>query len=102
MRLRDNMRLSFFKQEKENEMSTINEVTVYGSGCKRCQALLNGSKEAVSDMGLDIEVGYVTDVVEASSKGIMSMPALVVNGRVVSAGRVLDAKGVKKILEGVE
>ena len=31
-------------------MSTISEVTVYGSGCKRCQALFNGSKEAVSDM----------------------------------------------------
>ncbi len=83
-------------------MATINEVTVYGSGCKRCQALLGGAKEAVSDMGLGIEVGYVTDVVEASSKGIMSMPALVVNGRVVSAGRVLSAKEVKKLLKEVE
>ncbi|MCH3967353.1 MAG: thioredoxin family protein [Atopobiaceae bacterium] len=83
-------------------MAAINEVTVYGSGCKRCQALLDASKEAVSDMGLDVEVGYVTDVVEASSKGIMSMPALVVDGSVVSTGRVLDAKGVRKLLEQAE
>jgi small redox-active disulfide protein 2 len=87
---------------KEKNMAAINEVTVYGSGCKRCQALLDGARQAVSDMGLGLEVGYVTDVVEASSKGIMSMPALMVNGRVVSAGRVLDAKEVRKVLEGIE
>ncbi len=71
---------------------------VLGSGCKNCHALLEASKEAVKNMGLGIEVEYVTDMKKVMEYGVMSMPALVVNEKVVSMGKVLKAADVEKLL----
>lgn len=73
-------------------------VKVLGSGCKNCHALLEASKEAVKNIGLNIEVEYVTDMEKIMEYGVMSMPALVVNEKAVSAGKVLKAAEVEKIL----
>ena len=73
-------------------------IKVLGSGCKNCHALLESTKEAARTMGLDIEVGYVTDMQEITKYGVMSMPALVVNEKVASMGKVLKAAEVEKLL----
>lgn len=73
-------------------------IKVLGSGCKNCHALLEASKEAVKSMGLNIEVEYVTDMEKIMEYGVMSMPALVVNEKVVSMGKVLKAADVEKLL----
>lgn len=73
-------------------------IKVLGSGCKNCHALLESTKEAVKEMGLGIEVGYVTDMQEITKYGVMSMPALVVNEKVASMGKVLKAAEVEKLL----
>ena len=73
-------------------------IKVLGAGCKRCEALLNATKEAVSSKGVDAEVEYVTGLEKIASYGVMSMPALVIEGKVVSAGKVLKAKEVEKFL----
>lgn len=73
-------------------------IKVFGSGCKSCHALLEASKEAVKNMGLAIEVEYVTDMEKIMEYGVMSMPALVVNENVVSMGKVLKAAEVEKLL----
>lgn len=73
-------------------------IKVLGSGCKSCHALLEASKEAVKNMGLTIEVEYVTDMEKIMEYGVMSMPALVVNENVVSVGKVLKAAEVEKLL----
>ena len=73
-------------------------IKVLGSGCKNCHALLESTKEAVKVMGLGIEVGYVTDMQEITKYGVMSMPALVVNEKVASMGKVLKAAEVEKLL----
>ena len=49
-------------------------------------------------MGLDIEVGYVTDMQEITKYGVMSLPALVVNEKAASKGKVLKAAEVEKLL----
>lgn len=77
-------------------------IKVLGSGCKNCHALLESTKEAVKAMGLDIEVGYVTDMEEVTKYGVMSMPALVVNEKVASMGKVLKAAEVEKLLRKYE
>ncbi|MCI9125561.1 MAG: thioredoxin family protein [Eubacterium sp.] len=64
-------------------------IKVLGSGCKSCHALLESTKEAVKAMGLSVEVEYVTDMQKIMEYGVMSMPALVVNEKVVSMGKVL-------------
>ena len=73
-------------------------IKVLGSGCKSCHALLEAAKEAVKNMGLSIEVEYVTDMEKIMEYGVMSMPALVVNENVVSMGKVLKAAEVEKLL----
>ena len=73
-------------------------IKVLGSGCKSCHALLEATKEAVQNMGLSIEVEYVTDMAKIMEYGVMSMPALVVNEKVVSMGKVLKTADVEKLL----
>lgn len=73
-------------------------IKVLGSGCKSCHELFENAQKAVSDMGLSVEVEYVTDMEKVVSYGVMSTPALVVNEKVVSMGKVLKAVDVEKIL----
>ena len=75
-----------------------NTIKVLGSGCKNCHALLEASKEAVKNMGLSVDVEYVTDMEKIMEYGVMSMPALVVNEKVVSMGKVLKTADVEKLL----
>ena len=73
-------------------------VKVLGAGCKACHQMFENAKEAVSAMGLSVEVEYVTDMEKIMEYGVMSMPALVVNEKVVSMGKVLKTGDVEKLL----
>ncbi len=74
-------------------------VKVLGAGCKSCHDLYENAKTAVKNTGLDVEVEYVTDMEKVMAYGAMSMPALVVNEKVVSVGRVLKPAEVEKLLK---
>ena len=73
-------------------------VKVLGAGCKSCHEQYENAKTAVKAMGLSVEVEYITDMEKVMAYGVMSMPALVIEGKVVSAGKVLKAKEVEKFL----
>ena len=73
-------------------------IKVLGAGCKSCHEQYENAKAAVKAMGLDIEVEYITDMEIVMGYGVMSMPAIVVNERVVSMGKVLKATDVEKLL----
>ena len=73
-------------------------VKVLGAGCKNCHALLEATKEAVKNMGLGVEVDYVTDMEKIMEYGVMSLPALVVNEKAISTGKVLKADAVEQLL----
>ncbi|MGN1422566.1 MAG: thioredoxin family protein [Oscillospiraceae bacterium] len=73
-------------------------IRVLGAGCKSCHELYENVKKAVREMGLSVEVEYITDMERVMSYGVMSMPAVVVNEKVVSMGRVLKPDEVKKLL----
>ena len=73
-------------------------IKVLGAGCKSCHELYENAKEAVKAMGLSVEVEYITDMQKVMEYGVMSMPALVVNEKVVSMGKVLKAADVEKLL----
>lgn len=74
-------------------------VKVLGAGCKSCHELYENTKVAVVNAGLNLEVEYVTDMEKVMAYGAMSMPALVVNDKVVSVGRVLKPSDVEKLLK---
>ncbi|MGM9664860.1 MAG: thioredoxin family protein [Eubacteriales bacterium] len=73
-------------------------IKVLGAGCKSCHEQYENAKEAVRAMGLTVEVEYITDMQKVMEYGVMSMPALVVNEKVVSMGKVLKAADVEKLL----
>jgi len=82
----------------EKNVADISCIKVLGSGCKSCHALLEATKDAVRNLGLSVEVEYVTDMEKIMEYGIMSMPSLVVNEQVVSMGKVLKTAEVEKLL----
>lgn len=73
-------------------------IKVLGAGCKTCHEQFEYAKEAVKNMGLSVEVEYITDMTKVMEYGVMSMPALVVNEKVVSMGKVLKAADVEKLM----
>ena len=73
-------------------------IKVLGAGCKSCHEQYENAKAAVKALGLDLEVEYITDMEKAMGYGVMSMPAIVVNDKVVSMGKVLKATDVEKLL----
>ena len=73
-------------------------VKVLGAGCKSCHEQYENAKAAVQAMGLNIEVEYITDMEKVMEYGVMRMPAIVVNDKVVSMGKVLKAVDVETLL----
>jgi small redox-active disulfide protein 2 len=74
------------------------KVQVLGIGCSKCKQLTANVEKAVAALGLGIEVEKVQDVREIVKFGVMTTPALVVDGRVRAAGRVLTAEAVMDLL----
>jgi len=70
-------------------------IKVLGSGCKKCVTLAENALAAAKASGIDAEVVKVTDFAEMARYGIMSTPALVIDEKLVSAGKVLSADEVK-------
>ena len=74
-------------------------IKVLGAGCKSCHSQYEYAKEAVRNLGLSVEVEYITDMEKVMEYGVMSMPAIVVNEKVVSVGKVLKTADVEKLLK---
>ena len=81
--------------------SGILSIKVLGAGCRSCHEQYENVRAAVRGMGLNIEVEYITDMEKVMGYGVMSMPAIVVNEKVVSMGRVLKAADAEKLLRGL-
>ena len=73
-------------------------IKVLGGGCRRCEALLKAAKEAAAAKGIDADFEYITDMEKIMEYGIMSMPALMIDEKLVSAGKVLKVKEIEKLL----
>ncbi len=76
----------------------VGGVIVLGTGCASCRALHKNALDAVKNLGLDLDVKYVTSVKEIMAYGVTNVPALVVDENVVASGRVLKVKQIEDIL----
>jgi len=77
----------------------MKKIQILGPGCPKCRKLAEESEKAARELGLEFEIGKVTDVKEIMKFGVFSTPALVVDGKVKSVGKILDAKQIKDILQ---
>ncbi len=74
------------------------KIQVLGTGCAKCKQLTANAERAVAELGLSAAVEKVEDVREIMRLGVMTTPALVVDGGVRSAGKVLTVEAVKEML----
>lgn len=74
-------------------------IKILGSGCKNCAALTENTREALKSLHIDAEIVKITDYAEMAAFGIMSTPALVIDEKVVSSGKVLKPRDIVKLIE---
>lgn len=98
------MGLFNFKKEK-TQTKTVNQnqgdnvIKILGGGCEKCRTLEKNTIEAINTINLKASIEHITDFSVISKYGVMQTPALVLNEKVLSSGRVLTVKQIIDILE---
>lgn len=77
------------------------KIEVLGPGCKNCRALEKATNEALGQLGVDASVDRVTEYAKIAGYGVMSTPALVVDGEVRTVGRVPSVDEITELLAEV-
>jgi len=75
------------------------KIEILGPGCPKCKALFQNTEKAMKDLNLQTEIVKVEDIEKIIKAGIMLTPALVVDGKVVSTGKILSVDEIKKALQ---
>jgi len=78
------------------------EIKVLGTGCTKCRKLYDAVVEAVRDAGVSAEVTKVEKIDEIMTYGILLMPGLVIDGKVVSSGKAPKAKELAALITAAE
>ena len=76
------------------------KIQILGTGCAKCKTLADNAKQAVDEMGADIEIEKIQDIKEIMKFNILMTPGLAIDGNVKAAGRVLSTDEIKKLLAG--
>jgi small redox-active disulfide protein 2 len=63
-------------------------IEVLGPGCANCQRLEANAREAVAQAGVEAEIRHITDYAEIASRGVLSTPGLIIDGKVVAVGKI--------------
>lgn len=63
-------------------------IKVLGPGCENCHLVEEHARAAVAGLGLEAEIEHVTDRAEYPGYGLLYTPGLVINGKLVSGGRI--------------
>ena len=74
------------------------KIEVLGSGCKRCTNLANDIARIADELNLEIELSKVTDIALIAAYGVMSTPAIVIDGEVLAAGRLPSDEELTQLL----
>lgn len=74
------------------------EIKILGEGCDKCEKVLENTKTALGELGVEATIEKVEDIVEMMKYGVMSTPAIVINGKVKSTGRISTVKDIKKYI----
>ncbi len=75
------------------------KIIVAGSGCQRCITTENNVKQAVKELNLDAEIIHIYDPKEFVKLGVMITPAVIVDGKIVFAGKVPSVEEVKQAIK---
>lgn len=76
------------------------KIQIYGSGCDKCKKLAANAEAAIQSTGLSAEIEKVTDINAITDAGVMMTPAMGIDGKIVSTGKVLSPDEIAKYLKG--
>jgi small redox-active disulfide protein 2 len=74
------------------------EIKILGTGCSKCKTLEEITRKVVRDNSIIADIIKVEDIVEIMKYNIMTTPALVIDGKVVSKGRIPSTEEIKQLL----
>jgi len=77
----------------------MKDIKVLGTGCPKCNKLLEQAETAARELGIQYRIEKVTDIKKITSYGVMMTPALVIDGEVQVMGRVPDITELKAMLK---
>jgi len=89
----------FLGEKVEEERREFLEVIILGTGCFSCNQLEKDILAVLSETGIKAGLNHVTDPGLIAQYGILALPALIINGKVKSSGRVPSKSMIKKWLE---
>ena len=74
------------------------DIKILGTGCPKCKSLEKLTRDVVEQNGIEATISKVEDIMDIMNYGVMSTPALVVNGKVEIKGRVPSSDEIKQVL----
>lgn len=74
------------------------KIEILGTGCAKCNQLEQATRQAAEKLGLIYELDHIREIKEISRRGVIFTPALVVDGKVLAAGRVPSAEELARLL----
>ena len=80
----------------------MKKLQILGIGCSKCNALTEATKKAADELGLEYELGKVTDIKDIMAFGVMTTPALAVDGAVKVAGKVPNRTELNALLSATK
>lgn len=74
------------------------KIEILGTGCSKCKALEEATKQAVAQSGQFAQIEKVEDIMKIMEYGVMSTPALVIDGKVLSTGKLLSVNEITEMI----
>lgn len=74
------------------------KIEIFGSGCPKCSTLFENTQKALIDLNMAADLSKVEDIRKIMEAGVMITPAIAVDGKVRSAGKLLSVEEIKKIV----
>ncbi|MDD4956331.1 MAG: thioredoxin family protein [Candidatus Omnitrophica bacterium] len=74
------------------------KIEILGAGCPKCKQLFANAEEAAKELGIQVDIDKITDIDDIIGRGVMITPALAVDGKIVSSGKLLSKDDIKNIL----
>jgi len=76
----------------------VKKLQILGTGCPKCAELATRTQQAANELGIEFEMVKVTSIPEIMNFGVMSTPALAVDGEVKVTGKVPDVDKIKELI----
>ena len=74
------------------------KITVFGPGCAKCRQLYENAQKAVAEAGIDADVTKIEDLQEISRHNVFMTPAIIIDGKIKSSGKVVKPDQIRKWL----